>query len=134
MAEITLRQMYRGGMFDHIGGGFSRYSTDPYFLVPHFEKMLYGNVLLILAYCKAYQMTQKQSYCEIAEKTATYVLREMTSPEGGFYCAQDADSEGVEGKYYLLEPSEVLKIDSGKSFLQDSTECCMHCGSAFRRI
>ncbi len=121
MAEITLRQMYRGGMFDHIGGGFSRYSTDPYFLVPHFEKMLYDNALLILAYCKAYQLTQKQIYCEIAEKTAAYVLRELTSPEGGFYCAQDADSEGVEGKYYLLEPSEVLGIlgeEDGKAFNQ----------------
>lgn len=99
MVEKTLLQMYRGGMFDHIGGGFSRYSTDRYFLVPHFEKMLYDNALLMLAYCKAYQITGNQIYCDIAEKTAEYVLREMTSPEGGFYCAQDADSEGVEGKY-----------------------------------
>ncbi|MBO5337839.1 MAG: thioredoxin domain-containing protein [Lachnospiraceae bacterium] len=110
MVEKTLLQMYRGGMFDHIGGGFSRYSTDRYFLVPHFEKMLYDNALLILAYCKAYQITGNQIYCDIAEKTAEYVLREMTSPEGGFYCAQDADSEGVEGKYYLFEPTEILKV------------------------
>lgn len=119
MAEKTLIQMYRGGIFDHIGGGFCRYSTDRYFLVPHFEKMLYDNALLILAYCKAYQMTEKHIYCEIAKKTATYILREMTSVEGGFYSAQDADSEGVEGKYYLLNPDEinqVLGAQAGKEF------------------
>ncbi len=110
MAEITLLQMYRGGLFDHIGGGFSRYSTDAYFLVPHFEKMLYDNALLILAYCKAYQVTQSPIYRQVAEKTAAYVLGEMTSPEGGFYSAQDADSEGVEGKYYLLKPAEIIKV------------------------
>ena len=121
MVEKTLLQMYRGGMFDHIGGGFSRYSTDPYFLVPHFEKMLYDNALLILAYCKAYQLTQNQIYCDIAEKTAAYVLRELTSPDGGFYCAQDAESEGVEGKYYLLDPSEVIEVlgeETGNKFNQ----------------
>ena len=121
MVEKTLLQMYRGGMFDHIGGGFSRYSTDPYFLVPHFEKMLYDNALLILAYCKAYQLTQNQIYCDIAERTAAYVLRELTSPDGGFYCAQDADSEGVEGKYYLLDPSEVIEVlgeETGNKFNQ----------------
>lgn len=121
MVEKTLLQMYRGGMFDHIGGGFSRYSTDRYFLVPHFEKMLYDNALLILAYCRAYQITKKQVYCDVAEKTATYILREMTSPEGGFYSAQDADSEGVEGKYYLLEPDEIIGLlgdKAGKEFNQ----------------
>lgn len=127
MVEKTLLQMYRGGMFDHVGGGFSRYSTDRYFLIPHFEKMLYDNALLILAYCKAYQMTGKRIYCDIAEKTAVYILREMTSPEGGFYSAQDADSEGVEGKYYLLTPSEIIRVlgeKAGKEFNQyfDITE------------
>ena len=110
MVEKTLLQMYRGGMFDHIGGGFSRYSTDRYFLAPHFEKMLYDNALLILAYCKAYQLTKKDVYRDVAEKTAGYILREMTSSEGGFYSAQDADSEGVEGKYYLFDPKEIVKI------------------------
>ncbi len=110
MAEHTLMQMYRGGMFDHIGFGFCRYSTDKKFLVPHFEKMLYDNALLILAYCKAYSVTRKEVYLEIAEKTASYILREMTSPEGGFYASQDADTEGEEGKYYLFTPSEVMGI------------------------
>ncbi len=110
MAEHTLIQMYRGGMFDHIGFGFCRYSTDKKFLVPHFEKMLYDNALLILAYCKAYDVTKKEIYLEIAEKTASYVLREMTSREGGFYSSQDADSEGEEGKYYLFTPKEIIKV------------------------
>lgn len=110
MAEKTLLQMYRGGIFDHIGGGFSRYSTDAYFLVPHFEKMLYDNALLLSAYCKAFQITKKQIYLDVARKTARYVLREMTSPEGAFYSAQDADSEGEEGKYYLFTPDEITEV------------------------
>ena len=121
MAEKTLLQMYRGGMFDHIGGGFSRYSTDPYFLVPHFEKMLYDNALLILAYCRAYQITGEEVYCAVAEKTAAYILKEMTAPEGGFYSAQDADSEGTEGKYYLFAPDELTKLlgtEEGERFNQ----------------
>ena len=119
MVETTLLQMYRGGIFDHIGGGFSRYSTDPYFLAPHFEKMLYDNAMLILAYCKAYQLTKNVLYRGVAEKTAQYIIREMTSPDGGFYSAQDADSEGVEGKYYLFEPIEIMKVlgrKKGKEF------------------
>lgn len=110
MAEHTLTQMYRGGMFDHIGSGFCRYSTDNKFLVPHFEKMLYDNAMLILAYCKAYTVKKNTLYLEIAEKTADYILREMTSPDGGFYSAQDADSEGEEGKYYLLTPDEIKEV------------------------
>ena len=110
MAENTLLAMYRGGLFDHIGFGFCRYSTDKKFLVPHFEKMLYDNALLILAYCKAYTATKKEVYLEIAEKTASYILREMTSPEGGFYSSQDADIEGEEGKYYLFTPNEITDV------------------------
>lgn len=121
MVEKTLIQMYRGGIFDHIGGGFCRYSTDRFFLVPHFEKMLYDNALLIIAYSKAYQVTGKQIYRAVAKKTAAYILREMTSDEGGFFSAQDADSEGVEGKYYLLEPDEMLDVlgrEKGEEFNQ----------------
>ncbi len=110
MAEHTLMQMFRGGIFDHIGYGFCRYSTDKKFLVPHFEKLLYDNALLIMAYCKAYGVTKKQIYLQIAEKTAEYIAREMTSPEGGFYSAQDADSEGEEGKYYLFFPDEIVEL------------------------
>ncbi len=110
MVEKTLVQMYRGGLFDHVGGGFCRYSTDRQFLVPHFEKMLYDNALLILAYSKAYILTQKPLYRDIACKTADYILREMTAPGGGFYSAQDADSEGEEGKYYLFDKQEVLDL------------------------
>ena len=110
MAERTLTRMYRGGLFDHIGGGFCRYSTDERFLVPHFEKMLYDNALLILAYCEAYSNTKKELYLLAAKRTADFVLREMTAPEGGFYSAQDADSDGVEGKYYLFTPEELIRL------------------------
>ena len=127
IAEKTLLQMYRGGLFDHIGGGFCRYSTDPYFLVPHFEKMLYDNALLILCYAKAYELTKKTVYQNVAKRTANYILKEMTSSEGGFYSAQDADSEGEEGKYYLFTPKEILHClgeAEGKIFceLYDITE------------
>ncbi|WP_312047852.1 thioredoxin domain-containing protein [Anaerotignum sp.] len=119
MVENTLSQLYKGGIFDHIGYGFSRYSTDRQFLVPHFEKMLYDNALLILAYCKTFELTKNPFYRKVAEKTATYILREMTSPEGGFYSAQDADSDGEEGKYYVFEPSEIIEIlgkEKGEAF------------------
>lgn len=119
MAEKTLEQMYRGGLFDHIGFGFSRYSTDREFLVPHFEKMLYDNALLIMAYAKAYDVTKKEFYLETAEQTAEYLLREMKQEDGGFYSAQDADSEGVEGRYYIFTPKEICHVlgeKKGKAF------------------
>ena len=109
MAEKTLVQMRKGGICDQIGGGFSRYSTDRRFLAPHFEKMLYDNALLITAYAAAYSATGKTWYLETARETAGYVLREMTSSEGGFYSAQDADSDGVEGKFYTFTLQEVLE-------------------------
>ncbi|MCL2564297.1 MAG: thioredoxin domain-containing protein [Defluviitaleaceae bacterium] len=119
MVERTLKQMYRGGMFDHIGFGFSRYSTDDKWLAPHFEKMLYDNALLTIAYLECFMITNNEFYKDIALKVLKYVEREMTSPEGGFYSAQDADSGGVEGKYYTWAKSEikgVLGILAGNRF------------------
>ncbi|MCI9359582.1 MAG: thioredoxin domain-containing protein [Hungatella sp.] len=119
MVEKTLLQMRKGGIFDHIGYGFSRYSTDRRFLVPHFEKMLYDNALLMTAYASAYSMTQNSIYLDTAEKIARYVCRELTSTDGGFYSAQDADSEGVEGKYYTFALSEIMEVlgeERGKEF------------------
>jgi len=110
MVEKTLQQMYRGGIFDHIGYGFSRYSTDEKWLVPHFEKMLYDNALLAAVYAEAYQITGKEFYKTVAVKTLGYVKREMNDAEGGFYSAQDADSEGIEGKYYVFSPSEITSL------------------------
>ncbi|MBQ9832296.1 MAG: thioredoxin domain-containing protein [Clostridia bacterium] len=110
MAERTLEAMYRGGIFDHIGGGFSRYSTDGMWLVPHFEKMLYDNALLAMAYTDGYLFTDR-AFCEkAARRTLDYVLAELTSDEGGFFCGQDADSEGVEGKYYLFTNEEIETV------------------------
>ena len=108
--EKTLSQMRKGGIFDQIGYGFSRYSRDKYFLAPHFEKMLYDNALLIIAYSAAYNVSKNPLYFDTAEKTAEYVLREMTSPQGGFYSAQDADSDGVEGKYYTFTRKEIVNV------------------------
>lgn len=119
MAERTLDAMAEGGIHDHIGGGFSRYSTDERWLVPHFEKMLYDNALLILAYLEIYRLTGKEKYADTVRHTADYILRELTDVRGGFYCGQDADSDGVEGKYYVFTPEEaesVLGKDDGQAF------------------
>ncbi|MGI6084111.1 MAG: thioredoxin domain-containing protein [Acetivibrionales bacterium] len=110
MVEKTLDAMYRGGIYDHIGFGFCRYSTDRKWLVPHFEKMLYDNALLAISYLEAYQATKKEKYGSIARDILTYILRDMTSSEGGFYCAEDADSEGIEGKFYLWDLDEIYTI------------------------
>ena len=107
MVELTLQRMATGGIYDQIGGGFHRYSTDAFWLVPHFEKMLYDNALLVRLYLHAYQITGNPMYRRIVEETLEYVMREMTSPEGGFYSAQDADSEGVEGKFFIWLPHEI---------------------------
>ncbi len=108
--EHTLDKMACGGIYDQLGGGFHRYSVDSRWLVPHFEKMLYDNALLSRVYLGAYLLTKKPLYRRIVEETLDYVLREMTSPEGGFYSTQDADSEGHEGKFFLWSPDEVFKV------------------------
>jgi uncharacterized protein YyaL (SSP411 family) len=107
MVEKTLHAMRHGGIYDHVGFGFHRYSTDSQWLVPHFEKMLYDQAMLAMAYTEAYQATGKEDYGKTAREIFTYVLRDMTAPESGFYSAEDADSEGEEGKYYLWTQEEV---------------------------
>ena len=110
MVLNTLTHMSRGGIFDHVGFGFHRYSTDAQWLVPHFEKMLYDQALLAMAYTEAYQLTKNKNSKLTAERIFNYVLRDMTSPEGGFYSAEDADSEGEEGKFYLWTENDIVKI------------------------
>ena len=114
MVEKTLQQMRLGGIYDHIGFGFHRYSTDPNWLLPHFEKMLYDQALLVMTYTEAYQATGKKVYENTAREILTYILRDMTSPEGGFYSAEDADSEGEEGKFYVWTEDELKETLDGK--------------------
>ncbi|MBN1832404.1 MAG: thioredoxin domain-containing protein [Deltaproteobacteria bacterium] len=110
MVEKTLRDIQKGGIHDHVGFGFHRYATDQTWLVPHFEKMLYDQALLVMAYLEAYQVTGQKIYEETARNVLTYVLRDMTDWKGGFYSAEDADSEGVEGKFYVWSEEEIRKI------------------------
>jgi uncharacterized protein len=123
----TLTKMAHGGIYDQIGGGFHRYSVDARWLAPHFEKMLYDNALLARLYTRAWQWTKEPLFARIANETLGFVLREMTSPEGAFYATQDADSEGVEGKFYVWTRAEVLEVlgeEEGRVFcaLYDVTE------------
>ena len=110
IVKTTLEKMARGGIFDQIGGGFHRYSTDSVWLAPHFEKMLYDNALLATLYLHGWQATGEPLFREVVEKTLDYVLREMTHPSGGFYSAQDADSEGEEGKFFVWLPQEIEEV------------------------
>jgi len=119
--ENTLRQMYRGGIYDHFGGGFCRYSTDREWLAPHFEKTLYDNALLSLVYTQAWQEGHMALYRDVAENTLDYCLRELKAETGGFYSGQDADSRGEEGAYYLFTEEEVCNIlggEAGKHFAE----------------
>ena len=137
MVEKTLQTMRNGGVYDHIGFGYHRYSTDAEWLVPHFEKMLYDNALLALVYLEVYQATKNPDYSKTAIEIFTYILRDMTSPEGGFYSAEDADSEGEEGKFYvwtmgeienLLDKDEadltnkVFNIEEAGNYLEEATK------------
>lgn len=110
MVEKTIESMYQGGIFDHVGFGFSRYSTDARWLVPHFEKMLYDNALMLIVLTEAFQITGKDLYRELVDRVATYIMRDMTHDEGGFYSAEDADTEGGEGTYYLWSKQTILDI------------------------
>lgn len=111
MVRHTLDKMARGGIYDHLGGGFARYSTDAKWLVPHFEKMLYDNALLALTYTEAWQLTGEEDFARVTRETLDYLLSRMTDPlEGGFYATEDADSEGEEGKYYVWDRSEVNSL------------------------
>jgi uncharacterized protein YyaL (SSP411 family) len=110
MVEKTLTAMKNGGVYDHIGYGFHRYSTDQEWLVPHFEKMLYDQAMLLMAYSEAYQATGNPDYKTTGEEIISYVLRDLTSPNGGFYSAEDADSEGEEGKFYVWTTKELKEI------------------------
>ena len=113
MVEQTLRAMHRGGIYDHVGYGFCRYSTDEKWLVPHFEKMLYDNALLAMAYSDAFLVTKNEEYADVLRQIFLYIEREMTSPDGAFYSAENADSEGEEGKFYAFSMREFATIIGG---------------------
>ena len=110
MVEKTLQALRSGGIYDHVGFGFHRYSTDSQWLVPHFEKMLYDQAMLAMTYTEAYQATGKEEYKKTVQEIFTYILRDMTAPEGGFFSAEDADSEGEEGKFYIWTEDEIKDV------------------------
>ncbi|MCA9096659.1 MAG: thioredoxin domain-containing protein, partial [Planctomycetaceae bacterium] len=110
MVDLMLQHMASGGIRDHLGGGFHRYSTDREWLVPHFEKMLYDNAQLAVVYLDAYRRTNRISYREVAEEILAFVTRELTSEAGSFYSALDAETAGVEGQYYVWQPAEIQQV------------------------
>ncbi|MFC1739188.1 thioredoxin domain-containing protein [Planctomycetota bacterium] len=110
MVEKTLDAMAKGGIYEHVGGGFHRYATDASWFIPHFEKMLYDQALLSKVYLQAYQITGKKTYAEISKEIFDYVLRDLIDPKGGFYSAEDADSEGAEGTFYLWKPNQIASV------------------------
>ncbi|MCX6672900.1 MAG: thioredoxin domain-containing protein [Methanothrix sp.] len=116
MVEATLQAMRRGGIYDHVGFGFHRYSTDAEWLVPHFEKMLYDQALMAIAYTEGHQATGKEEYAKTAREILEYVLRDMTAPQGGFFSAEDADSEGEEGKFYVWRAEELKETLDKEEF------------------
>jgi uncharacterized protein YyaL (SSP411 family) len=116
-ACLSLDKMIAGGIYDQLGGGFARYSTDGEWLVPHFEKMLYDNALLVIALSEAYQLTKKEGYREAIGQTITFINKELSNGQGGFYSALDADSEGIEGKYYVWDKAEIEKVLGGRASL-----------------
>ena len=118
MAGHTLKCMAQGGIYDHVGGGFSRYSTDGRWLVPLFEKMLYDNALLLRAYAEMYAITQDAAFRRVAAHTAEYIMRDMQSPDGGYYSAEDADSEGEEGRFYVWDEAELADMLTGEELLR----------------
>jgi uncharacterized protein YyaL (SSP411 family) len=122
MVRLTLDRMHAGGMYDHLGGGFARYAVDERWLVPHFEKMLYDNALLVSVYLEGYQAFGEPRYAQVARETLDYLLRDMHDAAGGFYSAEDADSEGEEGKFYVWTPQEVDAVLGEQ------------CGGTFRRV
>ena len=116
MALFTLDRMALGGMYDQIGGGFCRYSVDEKWMIPHFEKMLYDNGPLMSLYSDAWAATRNPLYQRIVEQTAAWVIRDMQSPQGGYYSSLDADSEGEEGKFYVWTPDEVKRLLSEEEY------------------
>jgi len=126
MASETLSAMRRGGIYDHVGFGFHRYSTDPFWFLPHFEKMLYDQALLLWAYVEGYQATGNKEFAVTAREIAAFVLRDLKSPEGGFYSAYNADSEGGEGAYYQWQHAELEKILSPDELLLAEEFCGAH--------
>ena len=115
MVEKTLEAMAAGGIYDHLGGGFARYSTDATWTVPHFEKMLYDQAGLVRIYLHAALATGDDRWYQVVEETVAYVLRDLAAPDGGLYCAEDADSEGEEGRFYVWRPAEMVEAAGAES-------------------